>query len=854
MQTIENILSKYRPKLLAPFTLLLLILVLIDFYFIFNITPLPNDECIWTRKTVAKDSVGFFFEDVKFKGVTWNAGIRDGDQLIAINDRIITHLYEASLELNRMASGDSAKYTIMRGEQRIETKVEVKKLIQFGGLAFEILALIWLLVGFVVIKAKPQGETQVTFFRIGVLLVLFSSFNMLLIQNIKNPIYDYPALVLIVDQFWTIGAFFLPFFILKFFWIFPKRFAFYRRKWIEKLFFYLPLTAYILITVFKVIFVYSGDINPFKFYGMLTFSAFLLFAISSIVGLISLFINYLRMENKKDRIPIFVILVSYTIAILAVTYTLILTSSMNASIMYNRPEYFTPIILIAMLPLAFGYSIFKYSLMDVSDLVKTTVLYGAAMTTVVGTYFLVIYLLGQTLSNAIGTQYQVIIAGIIFVLFALVFQSTKDRFQNLITKKFYPEQFAYQKVLLKFSNDIISILGLEKILRSTTNTFVDSLKLAIFGILLKNPKTSVYELKDEVGFKDKNFNLILNEGKIFSLLELKQKSKKYQVIEDSEFSEVFQDEERKLIEEGIYTIIPLIIKSKIIGLLLFGLKYSGSRFAGKDIELLLAAANQTAVAIENARLYELEREKMILDHDLAKAREIQKSLLPVIIPQVIGLEISGTMIPAMQVGGDYFDIIKISNSKTFVIVGDVSGKGLSASFYMSKLQTMIHLYCNEENTPKDILTKINRNIYSEIEKNWFITCTVALFDMNEKTMKVCRAGHTPVIKLKNGEITEIIPSGIGIGLERGDIFEEKLQQLKLDLESNEIYVFYSDGITEAMNQSKEFFGEKRFNEILISAEKKNTSIMQSEIISAVKLFRSNTEQNDDITFVLVKIK
>lgn len=854
MQKIENILSKYRPKLLAPFTLLMLVMILINFYFIFEITPQPNDECIWYPRTVAKDSVGYFFGDVKFKGVTWNAGIRDGDQLIAINDKVIVHLYDASLELNKMDSGDSAKYTIMRGDQQIETKVEVKKLIQFGGLAFAILALIWLLVGFVVIKAKPQGETQVTFFRIGVLLVLFSSFNLLLTQNIRNPIYNYPFLTLIADQFWTIGSLFLPFLILKFFWIFPNRFAFYQKKWIEKSFFYLLLTVYVLITIFKIIFVYSGEINPFKFYGLLSFIAFLLFALAAIIGLISLFINYLRMENKKDRIPIFVILISYTISILAVAYTLILVRTINPSMMYNQPEYFTPIILIAILPLAFGYSIFKYSLMDVSDLVKTTVLYGAAMTTVVGTYFLVIYLLGQSLSNVIGTQYQVIIAGIIFVVFALIFQSTKDRFQNLITKKFYPEQFAYQKVLLKFSNDIVSILSLEKILSSTTNTFVESLKLAIFGILLKDTKTSAYLLKDDVGFKDKNFSLTLNEDKIFKLLEAKQKSKKLQVIEDSEFAEVFSEEEKKIIEEGIYTVIPLIIKSKIIGLLLFGLKYSGSRFAGKDIELLAAAANQTAVAIENARLYELEREKMILDHDLAKAREIQKSLLPSIIPQVNGLEISGTMIPAMQVGGDYFDIIKISDSKAFVIVGDVSGKGLSASFYMSKLQTMIHLYCNEQNTPKDILTKINRTIYAEIEKNWFITCTVAILDMDLKTMKVCRAGHTPLIRLKDGDTSEIIPGGIGIGLEQGDIFEEKLEELELNLESNELYVFYSDGITEAMNSKKEFFGEKRFNDVLKSTGEKSTSAIQSEILNSLKLFRSNTEQNDDITFVLVKIK
>ncbi|MEN8193245.1 MAG: SpoIIE family protein phosphatase, partial [Bacteroidota bacterium] len=851
MGSIENILSKYRIKLLAPFTLLLMVIVLINFYFVFEITPQPNDECIWYPKSVSKDSVGFFFESVKFEGVTWNAGIRDGDQLIAINDKVIKNLSDASLELNRMDSGDSAKYTIMRNNQLIETKVVVKRLIQFGGLAFAILAIIWLAIGFIVIKAKPQGKTQIVFFRIGVILIFYSSFNMLITQNIRNPLFDYIPLVVIVDQLWTIGAIFLPFLILKFFWIFPNEFKFYQKKWIEKLLFFLPLTAYIFITVFKIAFIYSGVLNPFKFYGVLAFINFVTLSIAAIVGLISLFVNYLRLENKKDRISIFIILISYTITILAVTYILILTQTTNSSVMYNQPEYFAPIILIAIIPLAFGYSIFKYSLMDVSDVIKTTVLYGAAMVGVVATYFLAIYLLGQSLSNAIGTEYQVTIAGIIFVVFALVFQSTKDRFQNLITKKFYPEQFAYQKVLLKFSGDVVTILGLENILKSTTNTIVDSLKLAIFGILLKNSQNSNYELKDGVGFKDENFNLIIDEEKLFNFLSSKQKSKQFPVIEDSDFPNIFPEAEQKLINEGIYTIIPLIIKSKVIGLLLFGLKYSGSRFAGKDIELLLAAANQTAVAIENARLYELERKKLILDHDLDKAREIQKSLLPDVIPHVNGLEISGTMIPAMQVGGDYFDVIKISNTKVFVIVGDVSGKGLSASFYMSKLQTMTQLYCNEHSTPKDILVKINQKIYSEIEKNWFITCSIAMIDTEEMSMTVCRAGHPPVIKTYNDSTTEITPEGIGIGLEKGDIFKDNLEELKIDIQSGDLYSFYSDGVTEAMNKEKKFFGDENFQQLLKSSYTKGTEQLQNEIINSISLFRDNAEQNDDITFILV---
>ena len=136
-----------------------------------------------------------------------------------------------------------------------------------------------------------------------------------------------------------------------------------------------------------------------------------------------------------------------------------------------------PIIILFILPVSFGYSIFRYQLMDVSVVVKNTIIYGAATISIAAVYFLVIYLLGQLISTAIGTEYKGVIAGIIFIIFALVFQSTKDKFQDFLTEKFYPEQFAYQKVLVGFSNDITTVVGLENILDTIIATFAASLKM-----------------------------------------------------------------------------------------------------------------------------------------------------------------------------------------------------------------------------------------------------------------------------------------------------------------------------------------------------------------------------------------
>ena len=852
MDRIENILSKYRSKIIAPLVLVLSALVIIQFYFIFEITPKPNDECLWTLQEVSKDSVGYFFEDVKVDGVTWNAGIRDGDQLLRINDKPILKIHEATFELISMAEGDSALYTVSRNDEIFETKVEVKKLIQFGGFAFALLGLIWLLVGFIVVKSKESGETQITFFRIGIALVLTASFNLLFYNNVANPLFQTTILIQIVDHLWTFGSVFLPFLILKFFWIFPNQIKFYNRQWVSRAIYAVPAVIFSSLVVVKYLFVYPGKINFYKFYGILGSSTLAVIFIACIIGLISLFVNYLKLENKKDRKPIFLILIAYALGVLAVVYTIVLTISGSGAMMYNQPEFFTPIILIALLPVAFGYSIFNYSLLDVSDVVKTTVLYGAATISVATTYFVAIYLLGQTLSSAIGTEYQALIAAFIFVAFAIVFQSTKDKFQNLIIKKFYPEQFAYQKVLLKFSTDVVTIFGLENILRSTTNTFIDSLKLAVFGIALKNDETQNYELKDSVGINSDTFNLQSNEEELLQFLIEKKEAKQDQVIEDSDFSIVCPESADVLVEHGIYTVIPLIIKNKIIGLLLFGLKYSGSRFAGKDIELLTATANQTAVAVENARLYESEKEKLVIDRDLENARRIQNSLLPTAIPKINGLDISGIMIPAMQVGGDYFDIIKVNDSKIFIIVGDVSGKGLAASFYMSKLQTMVKLYCTADVTPFDILSKINSRIYLEMEKSWFITATVALFDTKKNSVKICRAGHTPTTLIKDNIIQEITPSGIGIGLEAGKLFNKNLEEVEIELTENSFFTFYSDGVTEAMNSKKEMFGETKLNKLLVEKSELKTSAIQTELTNRLQEHRKNYLQNDDITFVLVK--
>ncbi|MGB5894869.1 MAG: SpoIIE family protein phosphatase, partial [Ignavibacteriaceae bacterium] len=851
MNSIKTTYLKWKPKLIAGFSIALIAVALLNIYYVFEVRVISNDECLWIPKKINKDSTALFFDLVKVDGVTWNAGIRNGDQLLTINKQIFNYDLQAQEILNRVKGGEYADYLVKKPDGEIvTTKVYVKKLIRYDSLANSLSALFWMLIGFIVLTAKPEGRTHKLFYVLGVFAV-FTSMSVLIQLDYKTvgQIKEQPVLYLLISSLWAIGICFVGPTILNFFWNFPRPFKFAEKLWVRRTLFILPaIFSLLLITMLVLTFGYY--LFPMRnFYLFLDWYRNYMIAVAA-VALISLIVQYRRIKNKEQRKPIFLIIVSSIFGIAVIVYASKVAPALAESF-FNSPEYYAPIVLIALVPLIFGYAIFKYQLMDVSVVIRNTIMYGAATLTLAAIYFFIVYVAGQGISSALGVENQGIVAGIFFIIFALVFQSTKNRFQDFLTKKFYPEQFAQQRVMMDLSNKLATVVGLDNILELMNETFVDALKINKFGILIRD-KDGHLSLCNSVGInKD---NCIITRSNIAQFLKERSLTTKNPAIEQADFKKVFPDMAARLIEEEIYTVIPMIIQNKLVGLLLFGLKHSGSHFAGKDIELLWGAANQAAVSIENARLYDTEAQKLKIEQDLDTARKIQESLLPACIPEIRNLDICGEMIPAMQVGGDYYDLLPVngSDSKLYVVIGDVSGKGLSASLYMTKVQTMIQFSCTADKSPKEILVEINKRIYTEMERNWFITMSIAYFDLDKNTVKFCRAGHMPLITATNGTVESYRTQGIGVGLEKGEIFEKSLVEQELTLKQGQIYAFFTDGVTEAMNEQHDLFGEDKLTSILNNkGQYRSTEIMQ-EIWNSVNSFRGTAEVNDDMTMVIVK--
>jgi sigma-B regulation protein RsbU (phosphoserine phosphatase) len=840
---------KHKVRIVGLLTIVLSIVNLYSLYQTFN-NATSNDECLWIPKKYTSKKMEIFFDKVKVNGVTYNAGIRNGDKLISINGVEIESTVQAQVLLNTLGLGDYAKYSVERDQKIFNTNVYIKKLVNPTLLGNALYSLFFLLIGFIVFKAKPSGGVQLLFYLLGAFVSVASSMNGVL-TNIK---FDDPGILFQGYVFvWILSFCFMPAIYIHFFLVFPTRLKIIDKKWFLALLY--GISVVLIIISFYHAFFYVFKDAKFNINGIGVISNRISFyqITALITGFITLIVRSIKTKGN-NRKPLLIILTFYIIGFLGLTFTLLIAPIISDTI-YNSPEYYMPVILVAAIPLGFAYAIFKYQLMDVGTVVRNTIFYGAATITIAVSYFLAVYALGQIIGTSIGTEYKNFIAAATFLVFALVFQSTKDKFQDYLTRRFYPEQFAYQEILIKFSQELSGTCCFDQrlIIDSASNTFVNALKLNKFGIILINYKNSEHYLSKSIGI---NSELALNHEDAVNINHYVNSTiginNKF-VIEEVNFNYLLPSISTLLFHESIFTVIPLVANSKAIGLLLFGLKYSGSKFSNKDIELLNAASNQVAISIENARLYEAEAEKVKLEQELDFARNIQQGLLPKSIPDIKGLDIFGKMIPAMQVGGDYYDLIKLSDKKLIAIVGDVSGKGLSAALYMAKLQTILQLHCLEGKSAKEILKEVNKKVYEAVERNWFVTVNFVLIDLEKMRVNYCRAGHSPLLVTLKGKSEEIKPKGLAIGLDKGDVFDSSIEEVEVEIEKGTVLTIISDGVTELFNEKVEMYNSSRLIETINDSSEKNSEEIFNTLFNSLNAFKGKAEQSDDITAVIIKV-
>lgn len=251
---------------------------------------------------------------------------------------------------------------------------------------------------------------------------------------------------------------------------------------------------------------------------------------------------------------------------------------------------------------------------------------------------------------------------------------------------------------------------------------------------------------------------------------------------------------------------------------------------------------------------ELAQEERI-KQELQIARQVQQSFLPAKTPDIEGLDIAALCQPAYETGGDYYDFIQLDDRRIALTIGDVSGKGIQAAFYMTFTKGIIHSLCRETDSPAELLIKANRLFCDNASKGTFISLIYGILDLESNTFTFARAGHNPILHLKSnkGELSELQPSGLGLGLTRNSSFDDNINEVKLNLEEGDLLVLYTDGIVEALNETHQFYGGNRLLKRLKNQKAKTSQEILDVLSKDVISFIGSAKQHDDMTIMVVKM-
>jgi sigma-B regulation protein RsbU (phosphoserine phosphatase) len=835
-----NLLNRLPAKVIRIiFTLLALYALIlggINFVRVMFTEATSNDECIWLKEG-RPDSTGIVIRQIVPGGVAEQGNLKDGDILLAIDGNRFRNEYEAQWILNKVGAKETAVYLIERDGKQMQINITITKVFNLLHLSLALLGIVFLIIGYTVGMTKPRESLQQKFYFLGLfMMTIFSAIT---------RTASYPTLNILLSINSLIGLFVLPPLFVHFFLWFPiKREALTKSRWLLPTLYGMSLLNVGIVLIRIVTNVPRGTPD------IIVNAVFVLYLLVGFGVYIS---SYVKIKSKELKKPLSIILWGTAIGMGAIAYLIAISFLLPLSqIVLFHPAYLLPIMLVTALPISFGYAIFKYRLMDIHIIIRKSLVYSLITACIAVIYLVMVFGVGQLLSGLLGEQDNKVMTVLAIVVIAFAFDPIKKRVQDFIDRFFYRERYDYQKTLLGFSKELPRLIDLNKILDSVVETVSKTMHIQTASICLYEKTKDACVTYVKVG-TDMDYQLEEHDGSLVKLLkDTRAPQFFYRIKEESDMDRLRPEDREIIVNSNTVLSIPMFLQNRLIGVLNLGPKLSGKIYSEEDVDLLTTVAGQAAIAIENARLHLEELAKQKIEEELRMARKIQQGLLPKENPNIIGLDISGTSIPATTVGGDYFDFIKIDDNHLIVIVGDVSGKGMSAALYMSKIQGMIQLASDVYPSPRDMLVEVNRKIYDGIERNSFITMIVALFDLEKKQVSLCRAGHNPVLLSINGTVSSLKIKGIGLGLEEGSIFEQELEQVEKPLIKGNTYIFYSDGLTEAMTSSQEEFGEQRVMEIAKRSAHLSAEAIQQTLLSEVRDFSKEAEQNDDITIVVVK--
>jgi len=295
--------------------------------------------------------------------------------------------------------------------------------------------------------------------------------------------------------------------------------------------------------------------------------------------------------------------------------------------------------------------------------------------------------------------------------------------------------------------------------------------------------------------------------------------------------------------------VPLGVSEKVFGIIYADSPIAEGRFTEDHLKVLTTLASVAAIRVENARLVEARFQQERLERELQLAMEIQQRFQPTAPPVVPGYEFQGISFPCYEIGGDYYDFIQRDDGRLVIALGDVSGKGTAAALLMSSLHAAIHAQTGSHDTLVETISAVNRYLADNIPPNRFVTLFYAELDPESGAVSFLNAGHNPpLIVHAAGTVEQLASGGLPLGIKADADYREG----RTHLQTGDVLVIYSDGVTEAASPSGEEFGPTRLYEVVSRNVDASAAGIRDRIESALTKFSQGTPAADDITLVIVK--
>lgn len=794
---------------------------------------ISNDQCAW--RPIEKRDNALIITDVVEGGVADLAGIKDGDILLKLDGVSYPAFPPIGWinAVNEVPRGGSMLYTIERNGKIFETRVQIIKVFNFAFLANLLFGVCFLIVGYVVVMTRPEGIVQRSFAFMSLLLLIF--FGFLQVYTADKPMWYNLTIIVMIALARILG----PVVFINFFMSFPV----YRKKKNVKrnfiIIFLVSLIPYLALAI--------GMINKILpvwvpvIFANLPVEFF-------IAGLVIFGHSYFKYVPADKRKPLKPILIASFISILAYIYVLYLNNT-DQYVIFIKPLMLLPGLLLVVLPLSFGYSIFKYRLMDTQLLIKKSIIYGTVTTTVASIYLLLVFGAGALLRDYLGHSENNALSLIALIVIAFVFEPIKRRVQNWVDRVFYREKYNYQKALLDFSKILPLQINLKQIVDSVVDTISTTMHInKIAGVLLDEKNKSICfsrNIPEELCVYNRDPHGII------SLLESRKAPiDASMLIHEKYYYNVSDEEIDKITRSGVQLIVPMIVKSSIIGFFSTGPKLSEKTYSQEDIDLLFTVASQAGIAIENARLYEKEKTLFKVQQEIKLASKIQSEWIPRSAPVIPGFDIAGKTIPAEVVGGDYFDFIEINGNAYAFCVGDVSGKGLPAALLMANMQAVLRSQALTILDTAKCIGQTNKLVYANSTDEMFVTLFYSILNIKNKVLTYTNAGHNyPVLFSENSKNLRMLSEGgLALGVQKDFSYE----RCEVNLKKGDLIMMYTDGISEAFNNKGEQFGESRLYKITNQFLQLPANEIIEKIMQDVNIFTEGTKVFDDMTLVVIK--